>query len=417
MNGKTSSDQDFTVAYYSGDRKTGSISTVTRKAGKTTVTALKNAQDTGLDKALKPIFIGLTEDQQVILLDPKSKEITFQDDFPVDAFPAHIYSDPNSSRDLFMNDGEKETGNDTLNCGDQGSSISVVENIASSSAKYLGTTCVGRGHHQATFSYPSPQAPNVPNTIYISNLKDGTLSAIGNDPANAETYLKVITTINLCEPDKDDAEAGAVPNNAFPHGLVYSQVSGKVYNLNNGYGTIAVIDPVTNSIEELIAFKGHSNLMISPDGRYIIGRGADRKSDADHVVAKLSVLDTATNEIVDKADLADIYISKYYFNLEATRLYLTTGSSGSDEQKANIKSDALLVFDLTALPELKLINEVRLGSPSGSLDFLLVDSGDSLAFSSNSSQGELLVLNGSSGDIIERIAVNDGVAHSRTWVL
>jgi len=417
MNGKTSSDQDFTVAYYSGDRKTGSISTITRKAGKTTVTALKNAQDTGLDKALKPIFIGLTEDQQVILLDPKSKEITFQDDFPVDAFPAHIYSDPNSSRDLFMNDGEKETGNDTLNCGDQGSSISVVENIASSSAKYLGTTCVGRGHHQATFSYPSPQAPNVPNTIYISNLKDGTLSAIGNDPANAETYLKVITTINLCEPDKDDAEAGAVPNNAFPHGLVYSQVSGKVYNLNNGYGTIAVIDPVTNSIEELIAFKGHSNLMISPDGRYIIGRGADRKSDADHVVAKLSVLDTATNEIVDKADLADIYISKYYFNLEATRLYLTTGSSGSDEQKANIKSDALLVFDLTALPELKLINEVRLGSPSGSLDFLLVDGGDSLAFSSNSSQGELLVLNGSSGDIIERIAVNDGVAHSRTWVL
>ena len=417
MNGKTSSDQDFTVAYYSGDRKTGSISTVTRKAGNTTVTAVGNAESTGLDKALKPIFIGLTEDRQVILLDPKSKAISFQDDFPIDAFPAHIYSDPNSSRDLFMNDGDKETGNDTINCGNQGSSISVVENISSSTAKYLGTTCVGRGHHQATFSYPSSQAANVPNTIYISNLKDGTLSAIGNDPADTETYLKVIATINLCEPDKDDAEAGAVPNNAFPHGLVYSQVSGKIYNLNNGYGTIAVIDPRTNTIEELIPFKGHSNLMISPDGRYIIGRGADRKSDADHVVAKLSVLDTATNEIVDKADLADIYISKYYFNPEATRLYLTTSSSGSDEQKANIKSDALLVFDLTALPELKLINEVRLGSPSGSLDFLLVDDADSLTFSSNSSQGELLVLNGNSGDIIERITVNDGASHSRTWVL
>jgi len=417
MNGKTSSDQDFTVAYYSGDRKTGSISTVTRKAGNTTVTAIKNAQGTGLDKALKPIFIGLTEDKQVILLDPKSKEITFQDDFPIDAFPAHIYSDPNSSRDLFMNDGDKETGNDTINCGDQGSSISVVENISSSSAKYLGTTCVGRGHHQATFSYPSPQAAKVPNTIYISNLKDGTLSAIGNDPADAETYLKVIATVNLCEPDKDDAEVGAVPNNAFPHGLVYSQVSGKVYNLNNGYGTIAVIDPLTNTIEKLIPFKGHSNLMISPDGRYIIGRGADRKSDADHVVAKLSVLDTATNEIVDKADLVDIYISKYYFNLEATRLYLTTGSSGSDEQKANIKSDALLVFDLTALPKLKLINEVRLGCPSGSLDFLLVEGADSLAFSSNSSQGELVVLNGNTGEVMERIAVNDGVSHSRAWVL
>jgi len=417
MNGKTSSDQDFTVAYYSGDRKTGSISTVTRKAGNTTVTAIKNAQGTGLDKALKPIFIGLTEDKQVILLDPKSKEITFQDDFPIDAFPAHIYSDPNSSRDLFMNDGDKETGNDTINCGDQGSSISVVENISSSSAKYLGTTCVGRGHHQATFSYPSPQTAKVPNTIYISNLKDGTLSAIGNDPADAETYLKVIATINLCEPDKDDAEAGAVPNNAFPHGLVYSQVSGKVYNLNNGYGTIAVIDPLTNTIEKLIPFKGHSNLMISPDGRYIIGRGADRKSDADHVVAKLSVLDTATNEIVDKADLADIYISKYYFNLEATRLYLTTGSSGSDEQKENIKSDALLVFDLTALPKLKLINEVRLGCPSGSLDFLLVEGADSLVFSSNSSQGELVILNGNTGEVMEKISVNDGVAHSRAWVL
>ena len=405
---------DFTLAYYLGDRKTGAVYVVKNTQGDIDVRSVPSEPETDLEKSLKPIFVGLTQDGGVITLDPQSKDVTIGASFPCDAFPAHIYSDPKSTRDWFMNDGDKATGNDTLNCGDKGSSVTVVDSTASSNAKFLATICVGRGHHQANFSFPSDAAPDVPSYAYISNLKDGSLSVIGNDPSNAENYLKVVATINLCEPEKEDGmEEATMPNNAFPHGLVYSPVSGKVYNLNNGYGTIAVIEPTTNEIVDRINFKGHSNLFLSPCGRYVIGRGADRKSDPNHVIAKLSVLDVTTNEVVASIDLPDIYISKYYFNPQGSKLYLTTSSSGSPEQQANLKTDALLVFDMGSLPELKLVKELRLGTPSGSLDFL----NDALVFSSNSAHGELAIIDAQTDDIIEAVNIAEGLSHSRAWLL
>lgn len=410
--------QNFTLGYYAGNRKTGSISVVNRREGKTSVDPISPDTESDLAKELKPIFIGLTEQQHIILLNPESKQIEVRETFPEDAFPAHIYSDPTSGRDWFMNDGDKETGNDRLNCGDSGSSVTVVENTTSSKARFLNTICVGRGHHQAAYSYPSQDAPDVPLRAYISNLKDGTLSVIGNDPNHPDTFLKLLDTINLCEPDKeDDITEPAVPNNAFPHGLAYSPLTGKLYNLNNGYGTVAVIDPCSNHIENRIAFKGHSNLFIVPGGRYIIGRGADRKSDPHHVIAKLTVLDLISNDICDQLQLPDIYISKYYFNDEGNKLYLTTSSSGSPEQQANLKSDALLVLDMTSLPKLRLAKELRLGASSGSLAFLKDNGSGSLVFSSNSENGSVAVIDGAKDDVVETIPVTTGMGHSRVWML
>lgn len=409
--------QDFALAYYAGDRKTGSITVVRRREGELDIKQLPTAAESGKDKALKPIFIGLTESDQVITLDPQSKQISIESDFVADAFPAHIYSDPNSNRDWFMNDGDKESGNDTLNCGDQGSSVTVIENTASSAASYLKTICVGRGHHQCNFSYPSDAAPNVPHQTYVSNLKDGSLSVIGNDPADTKNYLNVVATINLCEPDKDGFDAPQVPNNAFPHGLVYSKVSGKVYNLNNGYGTIAVIDPVSHEIEQRIPFKGFSNLFISPCDRYVIGRGADRKSDADHVIAKMAVLDVTNNEVLDQIDLPDVYISKYFFNAEGNKLYLTTSSSGSEQQQANLKTDAVLIFDLSALPKLKLAAELRLGSPAGTLDFLAPEGKTDLVFASTAQDGAVSLVCGETDTLVEKLSVLEQLPHSRLWLL
>ena len=409
---------DFSLAYYAGDRKTGSISVVRRRAGALDVRPLENSEESGLDKPLKPIFIGLTEDDQVITLDPKSKEISISDTFIPDAFAAHIYSDPVSERDYFMYDGDdKKTGNDALNCGTNGSSVTVMENTANSSVNYVKTICVGRGHHQCNFSYPSEQAPNVPKQAYVSNLIDGTLSVIGNDPEKADSYLQVVATINLCEPDKEAFDEVQIPNNSFPHGLVYSKVSGKVYNLNNGYGSVAVIDPVSNDIEALVPFKGFSNLFISPCGGYIFGRGADRKSDPDHCIAKLAVLDVMSGEVLDAIDLPDVYISKYFFNPEGSKLYLTTSASGSDEQKANIKNDAVLVFDLGALPKLKLSKELRLGSPTGTLDFLAPTDKTALVFASNSSEGMVTLICGERDEVLEKLPVIKPQPHSRLWVL
>jgi DNA-binding beta-propeller fold protein YncE len=408
---------DFSLAYYSGDRKHGSIAVVRRRNGETDIRQLPLAAESGREKALKPIFVGLAEDDHVILLDPESKQLSLLEAFVPDAFPAHIYSDPNSNRDWFMNDGDKETGNDTLNCGDNGSSVTVVADTASADATYLKTICVGRGHHQCNFSYPAEQAPQVPQQAYVSNLKDGTVSVIGNDPASPESYLQVIATINLCEPEKDGFDTPQVPNNAFPHGLVYSKVSGKVYNLNNGYGTVAIIDPLTHEIEQRIPLKGFSNLFITPDGRYVIGRGADRKSDAEHVIARMAVLDVTTNEVMDSIDLPDVYISKYFFNAEGNKLYLTTSSSGSEQQQANLKTDAVLVFDLAALPKLKLAAELRLGAPVGTLDFLAREGKTALVFASNAQEGVVTIIDGESDAVIEKLPAVEPQPHSRLWLL
>ncbi|KAF0192740.1 MAG: hypothetical protein FD165_510 [Gammaproteobacteria bacterium] len=413
MTDNTKALPDFSLAYYSGDRKTGAIAIVRHRNGKTMAQPMRSSPGTDREKALKPLMIGMTEEQHVILLDPATKAIQCLDEFPVDAFPAHKYPDSGSNRAWYMNDGDKESGNDTLNCADKGSSVTVVENSGSSTARYLTTICVGRGHHQASFVYPSRPAPRVPPTAYISNLTDGTITAIGNDPANKATYLRIIATIKLGESGKEELPPGGVPNNSFPHGLVYSPVSGKLYILKNGYGTVSVIDPVSNEIEKTFAFKGHSNLLVTPDGRFIIGRGADRKSDAEHVVATLTVFDVASEQVVDSAKLSDVYISQYYFNADGSKLYLTTSSSGSDAQQANCKSDCLLIFDLTVLPKIKLLKELDLGAPAGSLAFLNKNGKTQLVFSSNSAEGAVAVIDGASDTLRQKISVADGSPHSR----
>ena len=407
----------FSLAYYASDRHTGSISVIGSEAGKITVKGLPLAPETGADAAYKPVLLGVAEDHRVVVLDPHSKEIQLKDAFPADAFPAHLYSDPRSSRDWFMNDGDKETGNDTLNCGDRGSSVTVVDRSGSSDARWLNTICVGRGHHQAAFTYPTSGAPRVPQRAYISNLQDGTISVIGNDPGDAATYLRVVDTINLCEPDKEQGDGlMGIPNKAFPHGLAYSPHSGKLYNLNNGYGTVAIIDPLRGVIEERIDFKGYSNLFASPDGRFLIGRGADRKSDPEHVIGKLSVFDVAAKSVVARLDLPDIYISKYYYNPEGSKLYLTTASSGSPQQQANLKRDVLLVFNMTALPRIELIEEVQVGAV-GALAFHAVNGRSQRVFCSNSAAGSLVILDGESDKVLESVAVGAGQPHSRIWML
>jgi len=405
----------FSVAYYSGNRKTGALALVRCQAGRVAVTQLGVEAESALDAARKPVLVGVSEDGRVILFDPVSKQIKLQPGFPADTFPAHIYAEPDSNRAWFMNDGDKETGNDTLNCGGGGSSVTVIEDVDSSRAKFLKTICVGRGHHQAAFTTPSAAAPQVPRRAYISNLNDGTISVIGNDPTDAASYLQVITTINLCEPDKEESADVTVPNKAYPHGLAYSSLTGKLYNLNNGYGTIAVIDPINNAIEQRLPFKGYSNMFASPCGRYLIGRGADRKSDPEHAIGKLAVWDVAKQQLIDQLDLRDVYLSKYYYNPEGSKLYFTTASSGSPEQRRHLKTDVLLVLDMDALPRLKLLSEVKVGA-TGSLAFHSEEGRTRWVFSSDS-EGALVVVDGAADAVARRIALTPGPSHSRVWSL
>lgn len=165
-----------------------------------------------------------------------------------------------------------------------------------------------------------------------------------------------------------------------------------------------------------MSLKGYSNLFATPGGRYLVARGADRKSDPHHVIAKVAVFDTATNEVVDALDVPDVYFSKYYFNPEASKLYFTTSSSGSPEQQANLKTDVVLAFDLTALPKLRLTRQIKSGS-AGSLAFLTEGGRTARVFASHAESGVLVVIDGQTDEVLESIAVTAPALHSRIWML
>jgi len=395
--------------------KTGSVSIVRYDGKQATSHRINTGNKSGFDISRKPVFLGANHNGNAILMNPETRQINLQHDFPADAVAAYAYPDPDNDRIWFMNDGDKETGNDALNCGDKGASVTVIENNNPENSavppKLLQTICVGRGHHVTTFTSPSSAAPNVPHRAFVSNLMDGTISIIGNDSTHADSFLKVIDTINLCDPGKEDNGKVSIPNNAFPHGMGFSRVTGKLYNLNNGYQTIAVIDPVTNVIEDTIELKSSSNLLVSPDGRFLVGKGVDRKSDPDHVIGRISVIDARTKTIRKVIDLPDVYPSTYRFNANGTKLYITSAATGKGKQKDNIKIDTLLLFDTSKLPDISLLKEIPVGiADCGRRPIAFLEKGGqtNLVFVPNPTDGTVTVLDGENESVLETVTVGDG---------
>lgn len=404
--------QRIVLGYYLGNRRTGSLHRVHGDGENYRVETLPPGAESGREALLKPVLVGLAATGGAILWDPGTRHTYIANHFPPDTFPAHQYTDPYSTQDWYMNDGDKATGNDTVHCAQNGSSVTIIAATTQLTAAYVGTVCVGRGHHQAAFMAPSAAFSHHPRRAFISNLTDGTVSVIGNDPDDDATYLRCVATINLCEAEREEGDADKIPNSAFPHGLAYSSLTGKLYNLNNGYGTIAVIDPVSGVIEQRVALKGYSNLFAVPGGRYLIARGADRKSDPQHVIAHLAVLDVQTLQVVDHCELRDIYLSKYFFTPQARTLYFTTGSSGSPEQLAHLKTDVTLALDLSALPKLGACREIKTGAV-GTLAF----AGEQRVYASQADTGALAVIDGATDTVLQSVAVTTPGAHSRVWTI
>jgi len=360
-------------------------------------------------KTHAPWFLGL-QDGQVILFDPETKEIVLSDKMPKDAFPAYSYQDPNSNRIWFMNDGDKDSGNDTLNCGDKGSTVTIIDKgNENTPPKHIKTLCVGRGHHVTTFIAPCDSHPKLPKVAYVSNLLDGSICVVGNDPSDNESYLNIIHTINLCDSEKEKDGNIGIPNNAFPHGKQLSQTTGKVYSLNNGYGLVDVIDPTTHEIEKRIPFKGFSNLLLSKCGKFIIGKGADRKSDDEHVLGRLAVMDATTYEIINLAEIADLYPSTYRFNQTGEKLYVTSAATGKDVQKENLNISSLFVYDTSNLPELNLVKSLDVGtSDCGRRPIAFPsDENSKLVFVPNPTDGTLSILDGNTDTVINTIKIAD----------
>jgi DNA-binding beta-propeller fold protein YncE len=389
--------------------ESGTVAAVTESNGAFTAVTVPTSPATGKSLNERPVFLGLNDDNQVCLLNPENKEVNVSADFPADAFPAYSYTDIAHQRVWFMNDGDKENGIDEVSCGDTGSSVRVAEH-RNDAARLVKTICVGKGHHVTTFTGPCSANPDLPKRAYVSNLMDGTISVIGNDESDSATYLQVINTINLHQADREDSKTPSIPNNAFPHGKVFSPVTGKLYNLNNGYKNYSVIDPGTDSIEKIVPLPVSSNLLLSPCGRYLIGKGVDRKNDADHVIGRLTVVDAASGEILNTIDLPDIYPSTYRFSPDGSHLYVTTATTGKGTQKDNLKNDSILIFDATKLPELPQTREVQVGvAACGRRPIAFREEGGSLkyVFVPNPTDGTLTVLDGADHTVTATVTIGE----------
>jgi len=351
-----------------------------------------------------PWFLGINEKDQVILFDPVEKNVFLQEKMPIDAFPIYSYNDPASNLIWFTFDGDKENGNDELNCGTNGSTVTIIdqENLS-----HVKTLCLGSGHHVVNFIRPTNNHPDLPKIAYVSNLLSGSISIIGYDETDPNTFLSIIDEINLCEPEKEKDNKNSIPNNAFPHGKQYSDITGKIYSLNNGYGTVAVINPKNHQIDTRIPLKGASNLLLSPCGHYIIGKGADRKSDENHVIGKLSVIDLASNSVVTEIDIPDLYPSTYRFNVQGDKLYVTSAATGKGEQKKNLNIDTLYVYDATTLPALNLVKKVSIGKADCGRRPIAFprSSKENILFLPNPSEGTLSIIDGNNDRVLQTVSV------------
>lgn len=383
----------------------GKVAVVRPRGNIFDVTQLPNSAATGLPQDRRPVLLGMGRGDDALLFDPATKKIA-PGMVPADVNPSYAYPDASSGHLWFSNDGDDETGNDELNCGANGSSVAIFD--SKDSGRHLKTLCVGRGHHVTAFTAPNAQHPNLPRHAYVSNLTDGTISIVGNDPAQADEYLKILATINLLEKDKEKDAYTNIPNNAFPHGMVFAPTTGKIYNLNNGYGTIVVIDPATQQIEQRIALSGCSNLLLSPDGRFLIAKGADRKADADHVLGKIAVIDIAQNKVVTELKVPDFYPSTFRFSPDGKKLYVTSAATGKGSQKANLDISSILLYDAAALPALKQIKKIAAGKADCGrrpVAFFQENGRHRFTFVPNPTDGTLTILDGENDQVTNTISL------------
>lgn len=270
---------------------------------------------------------------------------------------------------------------------------------------------MGKGHHKAAFSAPTATDPSIPLRAFISNIIDGTITVIDNDPGTEAspnpTYLTVIGTIDLCDPNKEACDANpATPNGAGPHGMYFSPVSGKIYNNNEDYGTENVINPTTLAIEATldIGFAGATH--ITPDGDFILVRGVDTQSDPAHVVGKLTIINVADHSVTP-VDFQDFHIGAIQFTSDGTKVYIASAATGNTAQRANQKSNVVRAFDTTALPTLTQTKEISVGSTTGgrSIGLFEHDGEADHLFVTNRADGTVSVIDAATDTTIDTVQV------------
>lgn len=325
------------------------------------------------------VFVNLSAGNKVALIDPLSGATPIHEaNLQTGERPVHIYVDPTDKEIVWsMNDGNATTGLDGINCSTVGGgSVTILHNShlgpGGEPPKIEKTLCLlGAGHKVAAFSQPTATNANIPKRVFISSEIAGEIAVIDNEPASA-TYRTIIKRIDLCNtageaaqnPPKPACDVNAdtpnvvnTPNASAPHGIRWSQTTGKVYSIQENYGEIVEIDPVSYAITRRLSLANtaYTSYGITPNGRFLLLRGADLLADAAHVTGRLAVVDlsAAVLALTPVATLLDISPSTFTFAPDGKKAFMlasNTATGASAGQLAALKKDKLLAFDPSVFP-------------------------------------------------------------------
>lgn len=325
------------------------------------------------------LFVNLGSGNAVAFVDPLTGAFPVHEaNLMTGTRPVHIYRDPNDGEVIWsMNDGDNAggtstPGDDLVNCAAHGGgSVTVIHNShlgpGANVPRILGTTCVlADGHKVTAFS----SGAGIPRRAFVSSEVGGEIAVIDNDETSAN-YRKMIARIDLCKSAKEPAPCNDesatplttafTPNTSAPHGIRWSQLTKKMYSIQEGYDEIAEIDPTTLAITNTFALTGtpYTAYGISPDGRFLLLRGDTTPPSG----TKLGVLDLGQTPPVRTdftiAALDGTAPGSFKFSPDGKRFYILAGNTATATKK-----DRLFAFDSSTLtatpPALMLLQEIVL---------------------------------------------------------
>ena len=277
------------------------------------------------------------------------------------------------------------------------------------------TVCIlADGHKVAAFPQPTATNGAIPRRVFVSSETAGEIAVIDNEPTSP-TKWQMIGRVDLCNPLKETCDAeSATPlttaftaNNSHPHGIRWSKLTGKVYSIQEGYGQIAEIDPITLASTIIIDLAGtpYTSYGITPDGRFLLLRGQTLAPQA----TKLGVLDLSVTPAVRTdftiAALDGTSPGAFKFSPDGNRFYILAGNTA-----ASTKKDRLFAFDSSTLasatPALTLLREIPLvATGAHSFDVLAQGAGEAKYIAvSNSTDNSLSIINAIDNQIKQTIA-------------
>jgi hypothetical protein len=271
----------------------------------------------------------------------------------------------------------------------------------------VGFTCtLASGHGVSAFSRPTTKDANIPKYVAVTNEKGGQMAFLDNDEASP-TFRQMVARLDLCTDagqlgltppgalcDDESATAMTVPftaNGSTPHGIRWSNESGKIYSFQEAYREFVEVDPKVivpgpgnnqAAVTRRLSLVGTSYVSygITPDGKFLFLRGRDLAADPDHIIGKLAVVDLAAPgplAITPLPDLLDVVPSTFKFTPDGQRMYLlaSDASTGTGNQLVNQKKNRLFVYNPSTFPAApQLLAEIQL-VPAGGHNFDVVVQG------------------------------------------